>query len=243
LGPPEPSVIFVFSPSRTMENGGGNGRRRTTHREKTSKRKTKKLGYVAQASISHNDALVEKFIEDLKAGRPVSYEVAVVEANPSGAHPGRVEFGGGVFSVRVGGVYHQASLRGLLKGRGRFHHNPDVITAVKDGRHVLVEDLGLGERSGTGVTHQIMGVMMYDQYLRALEALGKGKRTSSRRSSSGGNGMGKGFMFNRTATRYAAENRRENVKASLNLIKTRNRRHATAAAAGGAGRGATLEEI
>jgi hypothetical protein len=218
-----------------MENGGGNAKRRTTHRDKKSKTKTKKLGYLAQASIDHNDKLVESFIEDLEAGHPVSYKIAVIEANPSGDHPGRVEFGGGVFSIRVGGMYHHASLRGLLKGRGRFHHNPDVITAVKEGRHVLVEDLGLGERSGTGVRYQIMGVMMYDQFLHAMNLMGKSKRTSSRRSSSG---MGKGFMFNRTASRYAAMNHRENVKSKLNLIKARNRRHAaTAAATGGAGRG------
>lgn len=222
-----------------MENNGG-GRRRTAHREKTkaSARKTKKLGYVAQASISHNDALIESFIADLKAGRPVAYEIAVIEANPAGSHPGKVEFGGGVFSVRIGDKYHRATLRGLLKGRGRFHHNPEVITAAKAGRHVLVEDLELGGRSGTGVTHQIMGVMMYDQYARAMEAMGKRTTSKGKRSSSGH----KGFVFDRTTTRYATENLRAAVKDTLDLIKATERRH-TSAAAGGAGRGAPVEEI
>lgn len=225
-----------------MENNGG-GRRRTERREKTktNKRKTKKLGYVAQASISHNDALIESFIADLEAGRPVGYEIAVIEADPVGSHPGKVEFGGGVFSVRIGDKYHRAVLRGLLKGRGRFHHNPDVITAAKAGSHVLVEDLGLGRRSGTGVTHQIMGVMMYDQYARAMEAMSRrsSNRGKSKRSSSGH----KGFYFNRNITRYATENYRVAVKDTLDLIKAAERRHTASAAAGGAGRGASIEEI
>ncbi len=217
-------------------NAGGNdgGRRRTARRAVTSKRKTKKLGYVAQASISHNDALIEKFISDLREGNETPYQIAIIEANPAGDHPGRVEFGGGVFSIKLNGVYHRATLRGLLKGRGRFHHNPEVITAAKEGRHVLVEDLGFGGRT-SALTHQIMAVMMYDQYLRALNAMGKKVRSGSSIRSSNRNSNGRGFMFNRTPARYAAEDHRADTLASLNLIKAKERRHKATGAGAGAG--------
>ena len=211
------------------------GSRRNARRAATSKRKTKKLGYVAQASISHNDAIVEQFISDLREGKETPYQIAVIEANPAGDHPGRVEFGGGVFSIKLNGRYHRATLRGLLKGRGRFHHNPEVITAAKEGRHVLVEDLGFGGRT-SALTHQIMAVMMYDQYLRALAAMGmKGRSDSSARGSNSRSSNKLGFMFNRTPAFYAAANHRESVKESLNLIKARERRHKATAGAGDTG--------
>jgi hypothetical protein len=235
------SVIFgdfsnYLSINRMNAGGNDGGRRRTARRAVTSKRKTKKLGYVAQASISHNDAIVEKFISDLREGNETPYQIAIIEANPAGEHPGRVEFGGGVFSIKLNGIYHRATLRGLLKGRGRFHHNPEVITAAKEGRHVLVEDLGFGGRT-SALTHQIMAVMMYDQYLRALNAMGKKVRSgSTARSSNSRSSNKRGFMFNRTPARYAAEDHRAATLASLNLIKAQERRRKATGAGGGAHR-------
>jgi hypothetical protein len=143
-------------------------------RKATNKRKTKKLGRVAQAAISHNEMLVESFIDAIEEDRPTSYELGIAEGNPSDPrHPGTVSFGGGVFSVRIleSGEYVRASLRGLMHGRGGFFHNPEVSTAVHSGSYVLIEDLGLGHMAG-GTSHQIMGVLSSGQASRARRAIG-----------------------------------------------------------------------
>jgi hypothetical protein len=143
-------------------------------RKATTARKTKKLGRVAQASIHHNEDLVEKFIAAIEEGKATPYQLAVAAGNPDDPkHPGTVAFGGGKFSVRIleTGEYVHASLRGLMHGRGGFFHNPEVSTAVRVGSYVLVEDLGLGRMAG-GTSHQIMGVLSGGQASRARSAMG-----------------------------------------------------------------------
>ncbi len=143
-------------------------------RKATSARKTKKLGRVAQASIAHNEALVERFIDAIQEGKATPYQLAVAEGNPEDPrHPGTVAFGGGKFSIRIleTGDYVHASLRGLMHGRGGFFHNPEVSTAVRAGSYVLVEDLGLGRMAG-GTSHQIMAVLSGGQASRAKTAMG-----------------------------------------------------------------------
>ena len=143
-------------------------------RKATTARKTKKLGRVAQASIAHNEMMVEQFIAAVEEGKATPYELAVATGNPDDPkHPGTVSFGGGKFSVRIleTGEYVRAALRGLMHGRGGFFHNPEVSTAVRDGSYVLVEDLGLGSMAG-GTSHQIMAVLSSGQASRAKTVMG-----------------------------------------------------------------------
>jgi hypothetical protein len=161
-------VSFLSEPLVELMDG------KRKERKATTARKTKKLGRVAQASIAHNEDLVEKFIDAVQEGKATPYQLAVAEGNPEDPkHPGKVAFGGGVFSVRVleTGTYERAALRGLMHGRGGFFHNPEVSTAVRPGSYVLVEDLGLGRMAG-GTSHQIMGVLSSGQASRARSALG-----------------------------------------------------------------------
>jgi hypothetical protein len=187
------------------DNGGAPAPRRNSSRRapKPKARKTKRLGRIALAAITHNEMIVDEYIAAVEAGLESPYALAVVQANPASDHPGTWSFGGGSFSVRLpGGRYVRANLRKLLQGRGHFHHNPDVMTAVRDGSHVLVEDLGLG-RHGAGITHQIMAVLASDQ--AAHLAMARGRSSSSRRSSS----SNRDWEFNRGAEAYttAAERR------------------------------------
>ncbi len=138
------------------------GKNRNGPPRKTVK-KRKELGRVAQASIIHNYTLVEDFISAAQSGMPSPYRLARVDK----------AYGGGSFDVQIlgEGFTVRAKLRQLMHGRGRFHHNPEVTTAARVGGYVLVEDLGLGHM-GSGVTHQIMGVLDMSQAARALRALG-----------------------------------------------------------------------
>ncbi len=197
--------------TKMADNGGaGAARRRNGSRRAPTvkKAKTKKLGRVALAAITHNEMIVDEFIAAKAAGVESPYELAVIKANPASEHPGTWAFGGGAFSVQLAnGRYVRAHLRKLLQGRGRFHYNPDVMTAARDGSHVLVEDLGFSGRSG-GMTHQIMAVLSADQAAR-VHMNAPARRSSSARSSSG-NG---GWEFNRNAAAYtnAAERRAATV--------------------------------
>ena len=151
-----------------------------SERRKTQKVSTKKLGRVAQAAISHNEVLVEEFIATLEAGEVTPYEIGVVQGGADASRPGTWAFGGGAFSVKLpSGVFVRAHLRRLLQGRGGFHHNPEVATAVREGSYVIVEDLGLG----LGTTHQIMGVMSAGQASRAIRAA-RGSSSASASSNS-----------------------------------------------------------
>jgi hypothetical protein len=177
-----------------------------SERRKTQKaKKSQKLGRVAQAAISHNDALVEEFIATLEAGEVTPYEIGIVQGGADSSRPGTWAFGGGAFSVKLSdGSYVRAHLRRLLQGRGGFHHNPEVVTAVREGSHVIIEDLGIG-----GTSHQIMGIMSGGQASRALRA--------ARGSSS--NSMSANSIFSR-----ASEERRNAAMRSARLA-TLNRQY------------------
>lgn len=208
--------------------GGGGGRRNASRRAPKSKKmagKTKKLGRVALAAIAHNELIVDEYIAAVEGGLESPYELAVVQADPGSEHPGTWSFGGGSFSVRLPtGRYVRANLRKLLQGRGRFHHNPDVMTAVRDGSHVLVEDLGLSGRSG-GLTHQIMAVLSADQSARVhmMHGAAAARRSSSRSSSRSG-----GWEFNRNAVAYtnAADRRAAAVANALAIRAAASAAHA-----------------
>lgn len=180
------------------DNGGGARRNGSRRAPKPKKAGTKKLGRVALAAIAHNEMIVDEFIAAKAAGVESPYELAVIKANPASEHPGTWAFGGGSFSVQLSnGRYVRAHLRKLLQGRGRFHHNPDVMTAARDGSYVLVEDLGLSGRSG-GLTHQIMAVLSPDQAARAHMNANVRRSSSGARSSSGS----RGWEFNRGLAPY-----------------------------------------
>ena len=220
-------------------NGGAGGGRRNASRRapkaKAKAGKTKKLGRVALAAIAHNELIVDEYIAAVEMGVESPYVLATIQANPAGEHPGTWAFGGGSFSVRLPeGRYVRANLRKLLQGRGRFHHNPDVSTAVRDGSHVLVEDLGLSGRSG-GLTHQIMAVLSADQAARVHMMHGavaaRGRSSSGSRSSSASGGWE--FNLNDAAYTGAADRRAALVASAL-----ATRAAATAAHEGGYGDGA-----
>ena len=154
------------SPLYTMERPG---RHRNSERKKKSTHGTKKLGRVAQLAVLHNDEVAEEFVRAVEEHDATRYELGVVER----------AYGGGAFSVNVGGRTVDASLRGILRGRGGFHHNPEATTAVRAGSSVVMD----GE--------QIMAVLSPGQASRARRALGV--RSGSGRSSS------KGYRFNRSS--------------------------------------------
>ena len=197
------------------DNGGARRRNGSRRVPKPKKAGTKKLGRVALAAIAHNEMIIDEYMAAKAAGVESPYELAHVKANPSSDHPGTWSFGGGSFSIQLAnGRYVRAHLRKLLQGRGRFHHNPEVMTAVRDESYVLVEDLGLSGRSG-GLTHQIMAVLSPDQTARVH----MGAPAGARRSSSGSSASG-GWEFNRNMAAYtnAAEHR---MAAVANAIAAR----------------------
>jgi len=172
-------------------DGARVGSRRSEKRKVTSVRSTKKLGRVAQLSIRHNDEMGEEFIEDLESGHATRQRLGVVKA----------AYGGGSFSVQdlVSGEEHRVGLRGLLEGRGKFHHNPEVTTAARVGTYVVVDGA------------QIMAVLSSGQASRARRALGM----KSARSSSGN----KGYQFNRSSEERRNATHRAATLAGLNTRK------------------------
>ena len=152
------------------------GRHRNSERKKKSTHGTKKLGRVAQLAVLHNDEVAEEFVQAVVKHDATRYELGVVE---------RV-YGGGAFSVNVGGRMVDASLRGILRGRGGFHHNPEATTAVRAGSSVVME----GE--------QIMAVLSSGQASRARRALGI--RSGSGRSSSRGYRFGSSSSGRRSSS-------------------------------------------
>jgi hypothetical protein len=160
-------------------------RRNAEHKKKTTQG-TKKLGRVAQLSIYHNDDEAEKFIAALEAGRETRLQLGhVVRA-----------YGGGSFSVKAGSATFDASLRGMLMGRGRFHHNPEAPTAARVGSYVVLDGA------------QIMAVLSPDQAARAKRVLGM--RSGSRRSST----------FNRSSEERRNAATRAKLLANLNLRRS-----------------------
>lgn len=165
------------------------GSRRSEKRKSTTVRGTKKLGRVAQLSVRHNDEVGEQFIEDLERGKSTRHRLGLVKA----------AFGGGSFTVLVDGHELRADLRGLLQGRGRFHHNPEATTAARVGSYVVLDGA------------QIMSVLSSGQASRARRALGM----SSLRSSS----VSKGFSFNRSSEERRNATLRATTLAGLNATK------------------------
>ena len=175
-------------------DGARVGSRRSEKRKVTSVRSTKKLGRVAQLSIRHNDEVGEEFIDDLESGKSTRHSLGLVKA----------AFGGGSFSVLNFADRREirAGLRGLLEGRGKFHHNPEVTTAARVGTYVVLDG------------SQIMAVLSSGQASRARKAMGM----SSARSSSGA----KGFSFNRSSEERRNATRRAATLASLNTRKRKS---------------------
>lgn len=168
------------------------GSRRSEKHKKTTTHSTKKLGRVAQLSIRHNDEVGEEFIEDLESGRATRHRLGVVKA----------AYGGGSFSVQdlISGEESRVGLRGLLEGRGKFHHNPEVTTAARVGTYVVVDGA------------QIMAVLSSGQASRARRALGmKSARSSSSNS--------KGFQMNRSSEEKRNATRRAALLAGLNASR------------------------
>lgn len=108
--------------------GSSETRRRRTGTKATSSRKQKPLGKAAMRSMRKNDEATTRFFRDLKKGMAPSYTLAVVVK----------ELGDAQFDVMSGHEEMRVRLSGPLTGRGGFHHNPNVPTAVHVGTDVLV---------------------------------------------------------------------------------------------------------
>ena len=166
------------------------GSRRNGERKKVKTQGTKKLGRVAQLAIYHNDDEAEKFLTALEEGRETRLQLGQVER----------AYGGGSFSVKVGSARVDASLRGMLMGRGRFHHNPNASTAARVGSYVVLDGA------------QIMAVLSPDQTARAKRILGV--RSGSRRSST----------FNRSSEERRNAAKRAAMLAGLNVRRSSSNR-------------------
>ena len=162
------------------------GSRRNGERKKKATQGTKKLGRVAQLAIYHNDDEAEKYLSALEEGRETRLQLGQVER----------AYGGGSFSVKVGTTMVDASLRGMLMGRGRFHHNPEATTAARVGSYVVLDGA------------QIMAVLSPGQATRAKRALGV--RSGSRRSST----------FNRSSEQRRNAAARATMLAGLNVRRS-----------------------
>ena len=108
--------------------GSSETRRRRTGTKATSSRKQKPLGRAAMRSMRKNEEATTRFFRDLKKGMAPPYMLAVVVKELGGAH----------FDVMSGHEEMRVRLSGPLTGRGGFHHNPNVPTAVHVGTDVLV---------------------------------------------------------------------------------------------------------
>jgi hypothetical protein len=204
---------FMFVHYIRMSGNGapgpsGRGSRRT-NRKRTQTMGTKKLGRVAQLAIRHNDYLAEEFIDALEAGRSTNYKLGVATVHSDGS-----------IDVKVEGRVVRAVLRGLLKGKHGFFHNPNATTAVHKDSYVVMD----GEI--------IMAVLSGGQASRARKALGM---KSGRSSSS---------MFNRSSEERRNAVKRAAMIAGLNTRKAAPVRRSSSArrssekkrkAAGGAG--------
>ena len=162
------------------------GSRRNGERKKPKAQGTKKLGRVAQLAIFHNDDEAEKFLDALENHKETRLQLGQVER----------AYGGGSFAVKVGDATMNASLRGMLMGRGRFHHNPEASTAARVGSYVVLDGA------------QIMAVLSPGQASRARRFLGV--RSGSRQSST----------FNRRSEENRNARNRAAMKAGLNVRRS-----------------------
>ena len=169
-----------------MDGNGNAGRKRGPSRRATTK-SVKSLGRRARVSVRKNDEATEKFIADVRAGRD------------------------GRFSVKVDGAVHKMPLRGVLRGRGGFHHNPAATTAARRGSTVLIKD---GE---------IVSVLAPDQVLRANRAMASssGSAKAPRRRSS----SNMGFNWNRAGNAAGASSRKALVASLAPTAKAPKRNH------------------
>lgn len=169
--------------------GGGGGHRRTERRATTAGTRVKKLGRVPRLAIRHNHEEAEEFIAHAEAGTvPASHQLGIVMPDSGSSHPGTFAFGDGSFVVKLAGGHGfiRAPLRGLLKGRGRFHHKPEVTTAPRNGSYVVIVD-------GT-----IFAVLSTGQASRVRRALGMSSG-GLRRSSGSKKRSSSPFRFDHTA--------------------------------------------
>jgi len=162
------------------ENGGGP---RRTERRATTGRRSKKLGRIPRLAIRHNHEEAEKFIAHAVEGSvPASQQLGVVMPDSESSSPGAFAFGDGSFSVKVAGGHGfiRAPLRGLLKGRGKFHHNPNVTTAPRNGSYVVVVDGTIFAVLSTGQASRARRALgMSSGGLRSSSGSGSKKRSSS----------------------------------------------------------------
>jgi len=192
--------------------GNGNAGRSQSRRGRSSRataKKVKKLGRVARISVRKNDEITEKFIADVRAGRATGGRLLGIVEKAEG---------GGRFSVKVNGEVQRVPLRGLLRGRGGFHRNPEATTAARRGSTVLIDH---GE---------IVSVLAADQVLRAQRALtsssSNGLHAPRRRlSSSSNHNGGPGFEWNRSAAIRGASARRSMVASLDPTSKPPKRNH------------------
>jgi hypothetical protein len=192
-----------------MDGNGNAGRKRGPSRRASTK-SVKSLGRRARVSVRKNDEATEKFIADVRAGRATGGRLlGIVE----GAE------GGGSFSVKVDGAVHKLPLRGVLRGRGGFHHNPAATTAARRGSTVLIKD---GE---------IVSVLAPDQVLRANRAMASsGSAKAPRRRSS----SNMGFNWDRAGNIAGASSRKALVASLASTAKAPKRNHRPTAPAKGA---------
>lgn len=162
----------------------GEGRRNKSRKVKSHVTQ-KKLGRVAQLAIRHNDEEAEAFLADLEAGRPTRMQLGEVVG----------VFGGGSFLVQVGPSQIKAHLRGIIRGRGGFHRNPEAVTAARLHSHVVVD----GE--------EIWAVLTPGQAYRAQKALGPRSNRSN--------------LFNRSSERRRNTIRRTALLKSLDTRKNK----------------------
>jgi len=160
---------------------------RRSERKSAKKAGSKPLGRVARLAIRHNDEEAEKFIKALEKGHETRYALGHVTRS----------FGFGQFTVQVGHrTIERASLRGMLHGRGHFHHNPEASTAVRVGSYVIID----GE--------QIMSALSAGQASRARRAVGI---VSAR-----GSPKANGFEFNHSSEEKRDAAHRSAMIANLN---------------------------
>ena len=139
--------------------GGSNTRRRS--RKVTSSR-AKPLGKAAKRSIRKNNEAIDRFFNGLKKKEK---EMPYVLATVTKAH------GDAMFDVEAGGSEMRVRLSGPLTGRGKFHHNPNVTTAVHIGSTVLVLD------------EMIVAVLSYADASYARSLMARSAKKSSIRTS------------------------------------------------------------
>jgi hypothetical protein len=195
-----------------MDGNGNAGRKRGPSRRASTK-SVKSLGRRARVSVRKNDEATEKFIADVRAGRATGGRLlGIVE----GAE------GGGRFSVKVDGAVHKLPLRGLLKGRGGFHRNPEATTAARRGSTVLIQH---GE---------IISVLAPDQVLRANRAMASSSSSSSAKAPRRRSSSNMGFNWDRAGNIAGASSRKALVASLASTAKAPKRNHRPTAPAKGA---------